>query len=71
MVEDDPLVRQYVLTQIQSLGYTTLAASNGDRSDGGRIDSGQQIDLLFTDVIMPGSLNKRELAEVARCGSPR
>jgi len=64
VVEDDPLVRQYVLTQIQSLGYTTLSASNGTEALA-VIDSGKEIDLLFTDVIMPGSMNGRELAEQA------
>jgi signal transduction histidine kinase/ActR/RegA family two-component response regulator len=64
VVEDDPLVRQYVLTQIQSLGYTTLSASNGTEALA-VIDSGKEIDLLFTDVIMPGSMNGRELAEEA------
>jgi len=64
VVEDDPLVRQYVLTQIQSLGYTTLSASNGTEALA-LIDSGKHIDLLFTDVIMPGGMNGRELAEQA------
>jgi nitrogen-specific signal transduction histidine kinase/ActR/RegA family two-component response regulator len=64
VVEDDPLVRQYVLTQIQSLGYSTLSASNGAEALA-VIDSGKEIDLLFTDVIMPGNMNGRELAEAA------
>ena len=64
VVEDDPLVRQYVLTQVQSLGYTTLSASNGTEALA-VIDSGKHIDLLFTDVIMPGSMNGRELAGAA------
>ncbi|MGH6642700.1 MAG: ATP-binding protein [Bradyrhizobium sp.] len=64
VVEDDPLVRQYVLTQIQSLGYATLSASSGAEALA-VIDSGKPIDLLFTDVIMPGNMNGRELAEAA------
>jgi CheY-like chemotaxis protein len=62
VVEDDPLVRQYVLTQIQNLGYATLSASNGAEALSA-IDSGKEIDLLFTDVIMPGGMNGRELAD--------
>jgi CheY-like chemotaxis protein len=69
VVEDDPLVRQYVLTQIQSLGYTTLSASNGAEALA-VIDSGKPIDLLFTDVIMPGNMNGRELAEQAASRRP-
>ena len=61
VVEDDPLVRSYVLTQIRSLGYRTLAASNGLEALA-VLRGSEQIDLLFTDVIMPGSINGRELS---------
>ena len=64
VVEDDPLVRTFVTTQLQSLGYRTLAAGNG--ADALRmIEEGAAFDLLFTDVIMPGAMNGRELAEEA------
>jgi PleD family two-component response regulator len=58
VVEDDALVREYVVTQIQSLDYRTLAASNASEALT-IIDQGEQIDLLFTDVVMPGSINGR------------
>jgi signal transduction histidine kinase/CheY-like chemotaxis protein len=61
VVEDDPLVRTYVNAQLQSLGYTTLSAANGAEALA-IADSGQAFDLLFTDVIMPGGLNGRQLA---------
>jgi signal transduction histidine kinase len=61
VVEDDPLVRSYVLTQIKSLGYRTLAASNGPEALA-VLRGRETIDLLFTDVIMPGSINGRELS---------
>jgi CheY-like chemotaxis protein len=64
VVEDDALVRRYVITQIHSLGYTTLEASNA-RQALELIDSNAAIDLLFTDVIMPGSMNGRLLADQA------
>jgi PAS domain S-box-containing protein len=64
VVEDDTLVRRYVMTQIESLGYTTLEAANA--SDALRfIDEVPAIDLLFTDVIMPGGTNGRQLVEEA------
>ncbi len=64
VVEDDMLVRRYVMTQIESLGYTTLEAANA--SDALRfIDEVTTIDLLFTDVIMPGGTNGRQLVEEA------
>ncbi|QPF86308.1 response regulator [Bradyrhizobium genosp. L] len=69
IVEDDRLVRAYVLTQIESLGYTTLSASNGPEALA-LLDSGVPVDLLFTDVIMPGAMNGRELATEARRRRP-
>ncbi|MVT63699.1 response regulator [Bradyrhizobium pachyrhizi] len=69
VVEDDRLVRSYVLTQIESLGYTTLSANNG-REAVAVLDSGAPIDLLFTDVIMPGAMNGRDLATEARKRRP-
>jgi CheY-like chemotaxis protein len=61
IVEDDVLVRKYVVTQVQSLGYRTLAAGSASEALA-IIDEGARIDLLFTDVVMPGSINGRQLA---------
>jgi signal transduction histidine kinase/ActR/RegA family two-component response regulator len=61
VVEDDPLVRTYVLAQISSLGYRTLQASNGAEALN-VLRSSEPIDLLFTDIIMPGSINGHELS---------
>jgi PAS domain S-box-containing protein len=61
VVEDDPLVRAYVNTQLQSLGYKTLSAANGAEALA-IADGGAAFDLLFTDVIMPGGMNGRQLA---------
>jgi signal transduction histidine kinase len=64
VVEDDNLVRAFVVGQIQSLGYLTLAAVNAAEAMA-VIDGPQAIDLLFTDMIMPGSMNGRQLAAAA------
>ncbi|HXL33269.1 MAG TPA: ATP-binding protein [Bradyrhizobium sp.] len=64
IVEDDHLVRTFVVGQIRSLGYVTLSAVNAEEALV-VIDSAQPIDLLFTDMIMPGSMNGRELADEA------
>jgi PAS domain S-box-containing protein len=64
VVEDDALVRRYVITQIASLGYTTLEASNAAEALDA-IGRAAKIDLLFTDVIMPGSMNGRQLVDEA------
>ena len=64
IVEDDALVRKSVVTQIQSLGYAAMAASNAAEALN-VIDRDGTIDLLFTDVIMPGAMNGRQLVEEA------
>ncbi|MFB9268668.1 response regulator [Bradyrhizobium erythrophlei] len=69
VVEDDKLVRSYVLTQIESLGYTTLSASSGPEALA-VLDSSAPVDLLFTDVIMPGAMNGRDLATAAQKRRP-
>jgi len=61
VVEDDALVRDYVVAQITRFGYRTLAAGNA--AEGLAIINGpERIDLLFTDVIIPGGMNGRQLA---------
>jgi signal transduction histidine kinase/FixJ family two-component response regulator len=64
IVEDDDLVRTFVVGQIQSLGYVTLSAVNADEALV-FINSAKPIDLLFTDMIMPGAMNGRQLADAA------
>ena len=64
IVEDDALVREYVMTQISRFGYHTLAASNA--AEGLAIINGAEpVDLLFTDVIIPGGMNGRQFATEA------
>ncbi len=58
------LVRTFVMGQIKSLGYAALAAVNAVEALA-VIDGSQEIDLLFTDMIMPGSMNGRRLADAA------
>jgi PAS domain S-box-containing protein len=61
VVEDDRLVRDYVLAQLHSLGYVTLQAADAAEALT-IVASGKPFDLLFTDVIMPGKMNGRQLA---------
>ena len=51
-----------MIAQLTSLGYATLSAGNGAEALA-IIDRGTRFDLLFTDVIMPGGMNGRQLAE--------
>ncbi|MBR1268468.1 response regulator [Bradyrhizobium sp. AUGA SZCCT0222] len=64
IVEDDALVREYVVAQINRFGYHTQAAGNAAEALA-IIDRPERIDLLFTDVIIPGGLNGRQLATEA------
>jgi signal transduction histidine kinase len=70
IVEDDALVREYVVTQISRLGYDTLAANSAAEALA-IINGPERIDLLFTDVIMPGGMNGRQLAIEAQTRRPR
>src|SRR5205085_1900479 len=65
VVEDDALVRSYVVNQIESLGYVALAAPNAAEALA-ILDKTETVDLLFTDVIMPGLMNGPQLAVEAR-----
>ncbi|HEY6255096.1 MAG TPA: PAS domain S-box protein [Xanthobacteraceae bacterium] len=66
IVEDDPLVRNHVTTRLKNLGYRTLEAANAAEAIA-IVESGVAFDLLFTDVIMSGLMNGRQLAdELAR-----
>ncbi len=62
LVEDDALVRNYTYELLNALGYTVEVASNGPEALE-IVRRGTTIDLLFTDVMMPGGFNGRELAE--------
>jgi signal transduction histidine kinase len=64
VVEDDHMVRPLVVKQIQSLGYVALTAANAQEALT-VIDGGQEINLLFTDLIMPAGMNGRLLADEA------
>ncbi len=64
VVEDDDLVRAHVEDQLRSLGYSVVAVGNGAQALDVLTRFGR-FDLLFTDVVMPGGMNGRQLAEAA------
>jgi signal transduction histidine kinase/ActR/RegA family two-component response regulator len=67
-VDDNPGVRAAVCTQLKELGYQVHQANSGQAALD-RLDS-VKVDLLFTDVVMPGGMNGKELAEQARAKFP-
>jgi CheY-like chemotaxis protein len=69
LVEDDSLVRAYAAAQLGALGYCVVAAENAHRAIEA-VEQGCVPDLLFTDMIMPGGMNGRDLAEQLRRRRP-
>ena len=65
VAEDDDDVRATAVDMLTGLGYRVLKARDAT-SALSIIDSGMEIDLLFTDVVMPGPLRSPELARKAR-----
>ncbi len=60
VVEDEPRVRRVTLRDLKRLGYRTLEANNASMAKT-MIDSGQKIDLVFSDVLMPGDIDGQML----------
>ncbi|MCC8939975.1 response regulator [Bradyrhizobium sp. Arg68] len=69
VVEDDPLVRNYVSAQLEQLGYRTMVTANGPEALAA-IDKGFVCDVLFTDVIMSGGMNGRQVADAVLAKLP-
>ncbi len=69
IVEDDELVRVHVTAQLEALGYQVCAARNGPEAME-TIETGPSFDLLFTDVVMPGGMSGRDLANAALARQP-
>ena len=64
VVEDDDALRMYDVEILNDLGYNVLPAANAAAALE-ILDRGHKIDLLFTDVVMPGGMNGRQLADEA------
>ncbi len=65
VVEDNEDVRELAETMLGAAGYAVVSASSGERALE-LLDGDKKIDLLFTDVIMPGGMNGLQLAERVR-----
>ncbi|MBK4735628.1 histidine kinase famiy protein [Noviherbaspirillum pedocola] len=69
LVEDSDDVRQIAQDSLEAMGYEVLAADSGEEALG-LLERRGPVDLLFTDVIMPGGINGLVLAERARQHQP-
>lgn len=69
LIDDEPLVRMIAAEALEELGYNVIEA--GDGATGTKIlNSGRHIDLLITDVGLPGGMNGRQVADAARVARP-
>jgi CheY-like chemotaxis protein len=65
IVEDHPDVRATVVAQLGRMGYRLFEAANAADALA-LLERPEPVDLLFTDVVLPGGMSGRELAEVVR-----
>ena len=70
LAEDEQVVRRLVKEMLERLGYSVLVASNGAEALERLEEHADRVDLLLTDVVMPG-MSGRELAGVVRRRCPK
>ncbi|MFC7737731.1 PAS domain-containing protein [Roseomonas sp. GCM10028921] len=69
VVDDEPTVRMLVTEVLADLGYTAVEAADGPAALR-VLQSDVRLDLLVTDVGLPGGMNGREVADAARVSRP-
>ena len=65
VVEDEPLIRFIVVEDLRDAGFSVVEASGADEAIA-ILEARQDIQLVFTDVDMPGSMNGAKLAAAVR-----
>jgi CheY-like chemotaxis protein len=70
VVDDEGAIRLLITDVLQDAGYHVLEAADGP-SGLKLLQSGARIDLLITDVGLPGGFNGRQVADAARVGRPK
>jgi CheY-like chemotaxis protein len=65
VVEDNPEVRRLTVRRLELLGFRTLQADTGPAALA-LLEAGEKIDLIFSDVVMPGGMTGYELAQHAK-----
>jgi PAS domain S-box-containing protein len=69
VIDDEPMVRMLIVEVLNEAGYTVLEADDGP-SGLKILQSDARIDLLITDVGLPGGMNGRQVADAARVARP-
>jgi len=64
-VEDDALVRETVVRGLEESGFEVLVADSGDRALE-MIEAGLEVEVVFSDIVMPGKLSGIDLATILR-----
>ncbi|WP_424133899.1 PAS domain S-box protein [Roseomonas chloroacetimidivorans] len=70
VVDDEPTIRMLVTEVLEDLGYSAIQAEEGP-SALKALQAARRVDLLVTDVGLPGGMNGRQLAEAARMIQPK
>ncbi|RYF93964.1 MAG: response regulator [Caulobacteraceae bacterium] len=69
VIDDEPAIRALIVEVLQDSGYNAIEAADGP--EGLKVlESDARIDLLVTDVGLPGGMNGRQVADAARVGRP-
>jgi signal transduction histidine kinase/CheY-like chemotaxis protein/HAMP domain-containing protein len=71
IVEDEPILREMARDILEGCGYKTLEASCGNEALDVWNNYASRIDLLLTDMVMPGGVSGVDLAERLQAGQPR
>ena len=69
VVEDDDLVRKVALERLEVLGYAVIEARSGPEAIE-RLTSDEPIDLVFSDIVMPGGMTGHDLARWVLAAKP-
>lgn len=69
LVEDESLIAEIIAEALTEEGYAVHAVASGPEAIA-HLDAGEQVDLLFTDINLPGGMDGADLAERARCLRP-
>jgi len=69
VIDDEPTVRMLIVEVLEEAGYTALEAQDGP-SGLKILQSNARVDLLITDVGLPGGMNGRQVADAARVTRP-
>lgn len=65
VVEDEVLIREFIAEELRLAGFSVIEAGHAEQALT-YINASEQVDLVFSDIRMPGSLNGLQLAEILR-----